>query len=132
MLHRITGNKKLYLRIRELARAMRSNSTRAEDYFWEKVRNRRLFGLKINRQFIIQCRIDNIYTKYYIADFHCALIKMIIEIDGSIHDFKKDDDLLRTKQMTELGYTVIRFTNEQVLNHWEEVEMEIKKYVDAY
>src|SRR5687768_12879766 len=115
MLHRISGNKELYLRIRELARAMRINSTLAEDYFWEKVRNRRLFGLKINRQFIISCPVTNKFTKYYIADFHCAFLKMIIELDGPIHNLRETEDLLRTNQMIARGYTVIRFSNEQVL-----------------
>ena len=130
MLHRIDGNKEMYLRIRALAREMRRNSTYAEDYFWEKVRNRRLFGLKINRQFIIQCPVSNNFIKYYIADFHCALLKLIIEIDGAIHHLRESEDLIRTAQMMEQGYTVIRFSNEQVLNHWEDVELVIKKFME--
>ena len=132
MFNHHAGNKELYLRIRALAREMRKYPTEAEKYFWEKVRDRRLFGLKINRQFIIQCPIDSIFTKYYIADFHCYRLKMIIELDGHIHLKLQSEDLLRTENMIELGFTVIRFTNEQILNHWEEVERRIKEYMDSH
>ena len=123
------GNKKLYLRIRALAREMRKNPTEAEDFFWEKVRDRRLFGLKWNRQFIIQCQIHPDYIKYYIADYHCHELIRIVELDGQIHLKQQDEDLLRTDRLKEWGFTVLRFTNDQVLNHWDEVELIIKEYV---
>ena len=131
MLHHKIGNTEFYLRIRALAREMRQNSTEAENFFWQKVRNRRLFNWKFNRQVIIQYRMDNLFTKFYIADFHCALLKLIIEIDGKIHNFHQEDDLIRTDQMLELGYTVIRFSNQQILEQWEEVEETIKKYLTS-
>jgi len=125
----LQGNKKLYLRIRALAREMRKNPTEAEDFFWEKVRDRRLLGLKWNRQFIIQCQIHPDYIKYYIADFSCYEHMLIVELDGQIHLKQQEEDLLRTDRMKEWGFTVLRFTNDQVLNHWDEVELIIKKYI---
>lgn len=125
-------NKDLYLRIRALARKMRKNSTEAEIFFWEKVRDRRLFGLKINRQFIIQCPIDSTLIKFYVADFHCHFLKMLIELDGQIHLKQQAEDLIRTERMTELGFTVLRFTNEQVLHDWANVELKIKEYMESY
>ena len=132
MLHQQKGNKELYLRIRALAREMRKNPTEAEDFFWEKVRDRRLFGLNVNRQFIIQCRIDSFFTKYYIADFHCHRLKLIIELDGQIHLKQSTEDLIRTEHLCDWGFTVLRFTNEQVLNNWEYVELRIKQFMDTY
>lgn len=123
------GNKKLYLRIRDLARHMRKNATEAEDFFWKKVRNRRLFGLKWHRQFIIQCEIDPDYIKYYIADFHCHEQILIVELDGHIHLKQQDEDLLRTDRLKECGYKVLRFSNEQVLYHWNEVEQILKEHI---
>jgi very-short-patch-repair endonuclease len=123
------GNRKLYLRVRALAREMRKNPTEAEDFFWEKVRDRKLFGLKWNRQFIIQCQIDPDYIKFYIADYHCHEHSLIVELDGQIHLRQQDEDLLRTDRMIEFGFTVLRFTNDQVLNHWDEVEQIIKEYI---
>jgi very-short-patch-repair endonuclease len=128
-MHHQHGNKKLYLRIRALAREMRKNPTEAEDFFWEKVRDRKLFGLKWNRQFIIQCQIDPDYIKYYIADYHCHELMLIVELDGQIHLKQQDEDLLRSDRMKEWGFAVLRFTNDQVLNHWDEVEMKVKEFI---
>jgi very-short-patch-repair endonuclease len=128
MLHQ-HSNRILYLKIRALARMMRKNQTPAEDFFWEKVRDRRLFSLKWNRQFIIQCRIDPFITKYYISDFHCHQYKLIIELDGNIHLKQLEEDLIRTEHMNEYGFAVLRFSNNQVLNHWDEVEQIIKQYI---
>src|SRR5690242_21086591 len=100
-----SGNIELYLRIRALAREMRKNPTKAEDFFWEKVRNRRLFGLKINRQFIIRCPLKGDITKYYISDFHCHSLKIIFELDGQIHLKQASEDLIRTERISQLGFT---------------------------
>jgi len=132
MLHRQKNNSRLYLRIRELARDMRKNATEAEDFFWEKVRDRRLFGLKINRQFIIACRLEGDFIKYYIADFHCHALKVIFELDGQIHLRQQEDDMIRTERMNEYGFIVIRFTNEQVLTEWDSVEKKIKEFIDFH
>lgn len=128
MLHR-HENRTLYLRVRVLARKMRKHPTDAEDFFWEKVRDRRLFGLKFNRQFIIQCRLTPKFIKYYIADYHCHEHKLIVELDGQIHLRQKDKDLIRTKRMNGYGFTVLRFPNDQVLKHWDEVERILCEHV---
>ena len=122
MLHQHFNEKEFYFRIRALARKMRKNATPAEDFFWEKVRDRRLFGLKINRQFIIVCQITPTYKKFYIADFHCFAKKLIVELDGQIHLRQQAEDMIRTEHMEAYGYRVIRFTNEQILRCWDEVE----------
>ncbi len=124
-------NKKLYLRIRYLARKMRKGPTEAEDFFWEKVRDRRLFGLKWNRQFIIQCRLTPEFIKYYIADFHCHEHKLIVELDGQIHLRQGEKDMIRTYRMMEYGYTVLRFPNDQIMKDWVEVESVIRMYVSG-
>ncbi len=131
MLHRHDKHQ-FYLRIRALAREMRKNSTPAEDFFWEKVRDRRLFGLKINRQFIIACELAPDHIKYYIADFHCFEHRLIFELDGQIHLRQQEEDLLRTERMQEHGFTVVRFTNEEILYHWPEVEYKIGLLTGVY
>jgi very-short-patch-repair endonuclease len=132
MLHQQRVNKELYLRVRKLARRMRKNPTAAEDFFWEKVRDRRLFGLKINRQYIIQCRITADYVKFYIADFHCYSLRLVIELDGQIHLRQQSKDLIRTEHLNKYGFTVIRFTNDQVLKKWDEVEAILRDYLRDY
>lgn len=129
MLHQAFNEKAFYFRIRALARKMRRNSTPAEGFFWEKVRDRRLFGLKINRQFIIICQITPSFKKFYIADFHCHQHQLIIELDGQIHLRQEAEDMLRTEHMVARGYKVLRFTNDQVLHHWDEVEQILKEFI---
>lgn len=60
--------------------------------------------------------------KIYIADFCCLAQKLIIEIDGSIHKEEevKDKDEDRTYNLEQLGYYIIRFTNDEVLYSIEE------------
>ena len=54
---------------------------------------------------------------FYVADFYCHKLKLVIEIDGSIHNKSdvKINDAIRQKEIEDLGIKVIRFTNEQVL-----------------
>jgi len=56
-----------------------------------------------------------------IADFYCAECKLIVEMDGDIHDFQVEEDATRTKQIESFGYQVIRFRNEEVLSNIETV-----------
>jgi very-short-patch-repair endonuclease len=112
-----------YQQIKQFARELRKNQTPAEAFFWEKVRNRRFLGKKINRQFIIQH--ENIMGKrrFFIADFYCHEHKLVIEIDGGIHG-QKDQlayDRIREDMLEEMGYAVVRFRNEEVLERWEDV-----------
>jgi len=127
MLHQLEIRRH-YLRVLAFAREMRRNPTEAEVFFWEKVRGRKLFGLKWNRQFVVECLFDSTVMKYYIADFHCHQFKLIIELDGPIHLEQLDDDLMRTEDLIQYGFKVLRFTNDQVLNHWDEVEEILRKY----
>ncbi|HMP31708.1 MAG TPA: endonuclease domain-containing protein [Saprospiraceae bacterium] len=118
-----------YYATRELARAHRKNPTKAESYFWEKVRGRKLFDLKINRQFLLQHSEIMGNKLYYIADFHNFEHKLIIEIDGDIHLIQKEYDTLRENDIKALGYHVLRFTNDEVLYKWEEVERKIREFL---
>ncbi len=110
-----------YSTARTFARELRKNQTKAEAIFWSKVRGRRFLGYKFNRQFIIAYKRSN----YFIADFHCFEKKLIIEIDGKIHLKELEQDRFRDCVLIELGYTVLRFKNEEVLNTWEKVEAKL-------
>ncbi len=114
-----------YFKTLEYARDHRKNPTEAEKFFWEKVRGRKLFGLKINRQFLIEYKEIMGNKLYYIADFHNFEHKLIIEIDGSIHLLQKEYDQEREENIKALGYKVLRFSNEEVLRRWDEVEKKL-------
>src|SRR5213075_2307472 len=92
----------------ELAKDLRKNMTEAEKILWMHLRER-ISSLKFRRQHPIGI---------YIADFYCHKIKLIIEVDGEIHDepeTKKYDEK-REKDLKELGYLIIRFTNKRSLS----------------
>ena len=86
--------------------------TPAEQKLWSHLRNRQLNGLKFRRQHPIE---------KFIIDFYCDEAKLCIEIDGDSHVEQIEYDQARTAYLNELGYTVIRFTNREVVNQCEAV-----------
>ncbi len=114
----ITADPALYGLLKEYVSKHRSNPTEAEKVVWELLKGRKLSGYKFRRQHII---------KSYIADFICLPKKLIIEIDGSIHNLPENviSDEERTAELNRLGYKVIRFTNNQVLHEPDAVLNEI-------
>ena len=97
----------------EKARQLRNNLTLAEQTFWLRLKEQ-FSEYKFRRQQPILI---------YIADFYCHRLKLVIEIDGSIHDSAeaKLEDEKRQKVLEGLGLTVIRFTNEQIKSEVENV-----------
>jgi very-short-patch-repair endonuclease len=96
------------------ARNLRSNLTKAEELLWQNLRNRRLKGFKFRRQHPIAG---------YIADFYCHEARLVIEIDGGIHDLSdyQEHDIGRTIELEKLGIKVIRFKNKEILSDPEKV-----------
>ena len=102
--------------ITELARELRKNPTPSEKLFRELVRKRRFKGLRFIRQKPFVHTQYGTKRYFYIADFYCAEHKLIVEIDGKVHDYQKDYDRQRTIVLENLGLKVIRFKNEELLN----------------
>ena len=98
----------------KFARELRKNQTPAEKLLWANLRNRRLAGHKFLRQHPIAYLGYNNYHRYFIVDFYCAEKKLVIELDGKIHDFQKEYDENREAILTDLGLKVIRFKNEEL------------------
>ena len=109
------------------ARQLRKNQTPAENFFWEKVRNKRFYGKKFLRQFIIEYQEILDEKSFYIVDFYCAEKRLIVELDGGIHLHRKELDEGRQGVLEEMEYQVIRFKNEEVLDNWKEVETKLKE-----
>lgn len=82
--------------------------SKAEDFLWQQLRGDKFEGYKFRRQHIIG---------NFIVDFVCLTKKLVIEVDGSIHQLpeNKVSDEERTMWLGMRGYTIIRFTNEEVL-----------------
>ena len=101
------------------ARELRKNMTPAEKLLWQRLRNYQLDGFYFRRQHPI---------KYFIADFYCASADLIVEVDGGVHNAPdaQEWDINRTAELEKLGITVIRFTNEEVINDTENVIQKIR------
>ncbi|HET7897327.1 MAG TPA: DUF559 domain-containing protein, partial [Flavisolibacter sp.] len=108
----------LYGMLHAYAVKHRSVPTEAEAILWEALKTKQLSQYKFRRQHIID---------RYIADFVCLKQKLVVEVDGLIHQLpeNQDSDEQRTKRLNELGFNVIRFTNEEVINHLDKVLQQI-------
>ncbi len=91
----------------EAARQLRRVSTPAERTVWQLVRNRRLLGLKFRRQHVIDG---------FIVDFYCPALRLILEVDGSVHDSfaRMDCDQARADHFTAHWFQILRIRNEDV------------------
>ena len=115
--------------ITQVVRELRKEETLAEKKFWNLVRNRQINGMKFRRQYPISFEWDD-QIKHFIADFYCHECKLVIEIDGGIHELQKNYDILRTYIINQLRIKVIRFSNKEVLNNIESVLVKLKKFVE--
>jgi len=103
-------NKNLVLRAREL----RSKQTEAEKIFWSKILKSKEFS---RYTFLRQKPIG-----YFIADFYCSKLKLVIEIDGDVHGFQKIRDKERDNLLEQqFGFKIIRYKNEEVINNTEKI-----------
>src|SRR5260221_12009741 len=102
----------LYGSLKQFALTHRKEPTIAEAILWDQLRSKKE-GYKFRRQHIIG---------QFIADFVCLDKGFVIEIDGNYHQLPemKISDTERTKQLNDLGFEVLRFTNDDVLYNAEE------------
>jgi len=99
------------------ARQLRNHETEAEHLLWQRLCNNQILDLHFRRQHPIN---------RFIADFYCVKLKLVIEIDGGIHDLpeNREYDLKRTAILNDFGITVLRFSNEQIIY---EIDLSIQK-----
>ena len=93
--------------------------TPAEVILWKKLRGGKFLSLKFKRQH----SIGN-----YIVDFYCAYPRLIIEVDGEVHLEKEqyEKDMHRDNNLRDMNYTVLRFTNDVIINDTKRVLREIE------
>ena len=104
--------------LREFAQELRTETiSRAEKYLWKHVLSRNQQGVKFKRQRPIL---------YFIVDFFSQEIGLIIEIDGNSHFNKGDYDKMRQNELEALGYTIIRFSEGDIINNLGEVITQIQ------
>jgi very-short-patch-repair endonuclease len=89
----------------ERSRELRREMTPAEKRLWQEVRAKKL-GVHFRRQQIIAG---------FIVDFYCHKAALVVEVDGDIHDLQHDEDTRREKALNDMGLTIVRFRNEDVI-----------------
>ena len=107
--------------LKELAKENRNHPTLAESLLWKYLKRKSL-GVKFLRQHPV---LD------FIPDFICIEKGLIVEVDGGYHAIRSqiEEDETRTKRLSDMGYKVIRFTNEEVLHDIDSVINKIKKEI---
>ena len=116
--HETSGDRWRYLKA--FVKSLRKYPTEAERVLWEQLRNKKLDGIKFRRQHAIES---------YIADFVSLEYRLVIEVDGNIHDFQPEWDQLRTEFLELCGFKVVRFTNSDVLNRIKKTLEELNKAI---
>jgi len=124
----LNRKKELSLIAKEFCRDLRANQTNSENFIWEIIRNRKLFGKKFLRQHPIFYDMLG-KESFYICDFYCHELKLVIEIDGKIHDYNKENDKQRDMILSLLGLNVLRFKNEEIENSSSNVSRKIENYI---
>lgn len=99
---------KLWSKLQPLARQMRKAPTGAEAKLWQQIRKGQIRGVKFQRQHPIE---------RFIADFCCIRLRIIIEVDGPIHQYQQAEDQIRQQFLESLGFEVLRFPNMEVFNN---------------
>ncbi len=107
--------------LKEFRKELRQNLTPAEAILWTHLKSRQLNG----KRFTKQHSINN-----YIVDFYCASEKLIIELDGEVHNnpSAQEYDKMRSKHLEAFGHTVIRFENKMIFDVLPSVLNEIRSY----
>jgi len=108
-------------RLTALARESRKNPTLPEIRMWNEVLRMRHFS---DYKFLRQKPIAD-----FIVDFYCAELRLVIEIDGDSHAESVDHDARRTEVMNELGVSVARYTNDEVMANLGGVYDDLLRYV---
>ncbi|HUX58726.1 MAG TPA: endonuclease domain-containing protein [Bacteroidales bacterium] len=104
------------------AAILRRNMTLSEFLLWKKLKDRKIFNTKFRRQHPVDI---------FIVDFYCHEYKLVIEIDGEIHNNKEvhEYDLNRSAELNKFGIRVIRFSNDQIIYKIDQVLTAINEVI---
>ena len=113
----------LWEKLKPIARQMRREPTAMEDRLWQRLRRKSLCNIKFRRQHVID---------RFIVDFYCPRAKLVVEVDGQIHEYTQEEDQIRQQFLVDVhGLTILRFTNEDVRQNLEGVLEVIAEYLNC-
>jgi very-short-patch-repair endonuclease len=107
-------------KIQARARRLRSDPTDPERRLWRRLRGVQVSGAHFRRQHAIG---------NFIVDFFCARARLVVEVDGDTHAMAEDHDRARSRWLEGRGYTVLRFTNREVIHQLDAVVERIAEEV---
>jgi len=102
---RIEISFELRRKMTEIAREFRKEPTKSEAILWEALRGKKLDGIKFRRQQPIG---------YFVVDFYNSVYRLVVEVDGPIHELQQEADMARQGILEELGLVVLRIKSEVV------------------
>ena len=108
--------------IEEAALRLRARTTIAEQVLWTALRGRRVGGTKWRRQHPVGP---------FVLDFYCPEHRLVIEVDGPVHDETVESDALRTVHLATYGYRVLRVQNDDVIHRLDDVLASIHDAIAA-
>lgn len=105
----------------QLSRDLRNNSTPSEVLLWNQLKGRKMKGYQFMRQ-------KPIYK--YIVDFYCSKLKLAIEVDGSSHNEKAEEDLKRQNELEKSGITFLRLDDLMVKSQMQHVLRVVEDFIE--
>jgi very-short-patch-repair endonuclease len=109
-------NKKL----KAFSQDLRNKSTLGEVLLWKELRASKMMGYKFNRQKPLA---------NYIVDFYCKSLNLVIEVDGTSHDDKQEEDRIRDERLNKMGLVVLRLNEYEIRDDIEIPLRQIKKFI---
>ena len=106
--------------LKKTARKLRKNATPAEIILWKRIRNKQILGYEFHRQ----VPVDN-----YIVDFYCHELSLAIEVDGSSHNDRMEEDKKRQDKLESLGVRFLRFTEWDVRKDTDSIVLAIHDWI---
>lgn len=111
-------------RLKKRAAQLVKRITRPEYHLWQEVLiARKMKGFRFMRQ---------VPVLYYVPDFMCKELALIIEVDGRNHKYQRDYDQRRSQHLEACGFTVLRFTNKEVLQRTDWVRKQLEAWIDQH
>jgi very-short-patch-repair endonuclease len=113
---------------KNISSELRRNQTPTEKLLWKRLRKKQFHGYKFLRQHSIfyehYCE-----KRFFIADFYCSELRLIVEVDGGIHEQQKDYDQIRTEILEmQKGLRIIRFENKKVIKDMNNVLQKLELF----
>ncbi|MDP4010723.1 MAG: DUF559 domain-containing protein [Candidatus Roizmanbacteria bacterium] len=107
--------------LKKLAKEMRNNSTISEVLLWKCLKRKKVKGFSFLRQ---KPLLD------YIVDFYCPELNLVLEVDGSVHEFTVHEDLIRQQKLQNYGVKFIRFSDRNIRQNPDGAILMIERWME--